>query len=259
MAVISTNPALRSGFDHPGTPGWASSAGDRPFSAADVMTLRGTVAKTALCLALLTAAGAVGWTLDLPGAVVLVMMLAMFVLSIVISRKPTVARGGALVYAVVEGAAMGAVSRWYADGRVIAGADGAALVWSALGLTIAITLGLLAVYATGLIKPSANFRLALAAATIGIALFYVATIAMSLMGFAMPLVHSTSGWGIAFSVFVVVLASACLVVDFDFVERGVEARMPKHMEWYAAFGLMVTLVWLYLEMLRLLAKLQARR
>jgi uncharacterized YccA/Bax inhibitor family protein len=97
------------------------------------------------------------------------------------------------------------------------------------------------------------------AATGGIAIVYFASFVLSFFGVAIPLIHSSGTFGILFSLFVVTVAALNLVLDFDFIERGVERRAPKYMEWYGAFGLLVTLVWLYLEMLRLLAKLQSRR
>ena len=122
------------------------------------------------------------------------------------------------------------------------------------------TLGaLLAVYATGLIKPSENVKLGIAAATGGIALVYLASFILGFFGVSIPFIHQSGTLGIAFSGFVVVVAALNLVLDFDFIENGVEQGAPKYMEWYAGFGLLVTLVWLYLEILRLLSKLRDRR
>jgi uncharacterized YccA/Bax inhibitor family protein len=255
MSIVTTNPALRSGFERASTAAHPDLILDAP---PDTMTLRGTVAKTAVCLTVLIAAAAWAWTREMSITVVLGLIFSTFAVTILISFRPTLARSAALAYAVLEGLAVGSISKWYADGQVFAGAEGAALIWSSLGLTAAVAICLLSVYATGVIKPNANFKLTVAAATSGVALFYVATIGLSAFNVSMPLVHSTGVWGIAFSVFVVVIAAACLVVDFDFVERGVEDGLPKHMEWFAAFGLMVTLVWLYLEILRLLAKSRSR-
>ena len=109
-----------------------------------------------------------------------------------------------------------------------------------------------------MIQPTQNFRLGVAAATGGIFVFYLVGFALSFFGIQVPLIHSNGLIGILFSVFVVVLAALNLVLDFDFIERGVSHGAPKHMEWYGAFGLLVTLVWLYLEILRLLSKLRSR-
>jgi uncharacterized YccA/Bax inhibitor family protein len=126
-----------------------------------------------------------------------------------------------------------------------------------VGLTIGTLASLLLAYKSGLIRATENFKLGVVAATGGIALLYLVNIGMRLMGFeGMGFIHD-SGWlGIAFSAFVVVIAALNLVLDFDFIESGVEAGAPKSMEWYGAFGLIVTLIWLYLEILRLLSKLR---
>src|SRR5690606_36996592 len=114
-------------------------------------------------------------------------------------------------------------------------------------------------YRSGLIKATENFKLGVVAATGGIALLYLVNIGMRAFGFeGMGFIHDSGLIGIGFSAFVVVIAALNLVLDFDFIENGVEHGAPKYMEWYAAFGLLVTLVWLYLEILRLLSKLQSR-
>jgi uncharacterized YccA/Bax inhibitor family protein len=125
-------------------------------------------------------------------------------------------------------------------------------------LTFGTFAGLLAAYQTGVIRASENFKLGIFAATAGIGLVYLATLVLGMFGIAIPYIHS-SGWiGIGFSLFVVVIAALNLVLDFDFIGQGAASRAPKYLEWYAAFGLLVTLVWLYIEFLRLLAKLQRR-
>jgi uncharacterized YccA/Bax inhibitor family protein len=128
----------------------------------------------------------------------------------------------------------------------------------AVGLTFGTLAALLMAYRSGLIKATENFKLGVVAATGGIALLYLVNIGMGFFGKSMPFIHDSGLMGIAFSGFVVVIAALNLVLDFDFIERGVEQQAPKYMEWYAAFGLLVTLVWLYLEILRLLSKLQSR-
>ena len=223
------------------------------------MTLPGAVRKTALSLLVLSLSAAFAWGMTLPSPAVWLLMFACIGLSLVITFKPTAATYLTLPYAVLEGFVVSSISKWYVSGLVYAGAGGPGLVWTALGLTVAIFAALLLIYATGVIKPSANFKLALVAATAGVSLFYLATMLLGVFGVQMPLVFSTGTFGLGFSLLMVVLASACLVADFDFVEEGVKNGLPKHMEWFAAFGLMVTVVWLYLEILRLLAKLQSRR
>lgn len=126
----------------------------------------------------------------------------------------------------------------------------------AVGATFGTLFCLLAAYRSGVIKATENFKLGLFAATGGICMLYLMTMLLRLFGLDMPFVHDTGIVGIGFSLVVVAIAALNLVLDFDFIESGVEARAPKRLEWYAAFGLMVTLIWLYLEILNLLAKLQ---
>ncbi len=110
-----------------------------------------------------------------------------------------------------------------------------------------------------MIKVSDNFRLGVVAATGGIALLYIVSMVMRVFGTSIPFIHESGLIGIGFSLFVIVIASLNLVLDFDFIEKGAEYGAPKYMEWYGAFGLIVTLIWLYMEILRLLAKLRGRR
>jgi uncharacterized YccA/Bax inhibitor family protein len=132
------------------------------------------------------------------------------------------------------------------------------IVIQAVGLTFGTLFGLLMAYKSGLIKATENFKLGVVAATGGIMLLYFVSIVLSFFGIGIPFIHSSGTFGILFSLFVVVVAALNLVLDFDFIEQGAEQGAPKFMEWYAAFGLLVTLVWLYLEILRLLSKLRSR-
>ena len=133
------------------------------------------------------------------------------------------------------------------------------IVIQAVGLTFCTMFSLLGAYKSGLIKVTENFKLGVFAATGAIGIFYFFSIILGFFGINLPLIHSNGIFGIGFSVFVVVIAALNLVMDFDFIESGEAMGAPKYMEWYSAFGLMVTLVWLYIEILRLLAKLQSRR
>jgi uncharacterized YccA/Bax inhibitor family protein len=128
----------------------------------------------------------------------------------------------------------------------------------AVALTFGTLVALLLVYRSGIIKVTDNFRLGVVAATGGIALFYVATMIMGFFGVRFPSVFGAGALGIGISLFVVIVAALNLVLDFDLIERGAQAGAPKYMEWYGAFALMVTLIWLYLEILRLLSKLRSR-
>lgn len=241
MSLVSPSPALANGFKN------ASAVLDQPST----MTLQGAVRRTWIVLALAVCSGIFAGVY-LPDAALIALLIPAVVLGLVTAFRPALARYTAVPYALLEGGFAGLVSRWYAQEY------GSSIVVWALGITVAIFAALLGVYSLRLIKVTENFRLALAAATGGIALFYLAAFVASFFGVTFPLIASSSTFGIAFSVFVVVIASANLVTDFDFIERGAEASLPRHMEWFAAFGLLVTLVWLYLELLRLLAKLQRR-
>ena len=135
------------------------------------------------------------------------------------------------------------------------------IVTNAIFLTVGILLALLTAYRSGIIKPTENFKLGIFAATGGIALVYFVNFIMGFFGSSMGImqIDNASPLSIGFSIVVVIIAALNLVLDFDFIEEGSENGAPKYMEWYGAFGLLVTLIWLYLEILRLLAKLNSRR
>jgi uncharacterized YccA/Bax inhibitor family protein len=128
----------------------------------------------------------------------------------------------------------------------------------AVSLTFGTLVVLLLAYRSGLIPVTEKFRMGIVAATGGIALFYVLQIVLGLFGVHFTAVNGSGVIGIGFSIFVVIIAALNLVLDFDFIESGVRMGAPKYMEWYSAFGLMVTLIWLYFEILRLLSKLRSR-
>ena len=224
------------------------------------MTLNGTINKTGILLLLTVLTAAFSWNqalgpdgLPAPGFAVYMWGGAIggLVLALITVFKKTWSPVTAPLYALVEGFFLGAISAVY-------NAQFGGIVMQAVMLTFGILFALLFAYRSGLIKATENFILGVVAATGGIALVYLATIALGFFGIKIPLIHESGLIGIGFSLFVVVIASLNLVLDFDFIETGVEQGAPKYMEWYGAFGLMVTLVWLYLELLRLLSKLQSR-
>jgi len=133
------------------------------------------------------------------------------------------------------------------------------IVVAAAGASVATLAALLFAYQSGLIRATESFKRGVIIATMGIALFYLMMMVLGFFGIQMPSINGSGLLGIGFSVFVVVIAALNLVIDFDAIEQGAQSGAPKYMEWYAAFGLMVTLVWLYFEILRLLAKLSNRR
>lgn len=216
------------------------------------MTIEGTVVKTGILLALVTISGAVTWQAFASQSSLLLPLwiggaIAGLVLALITIFKQTWAPVTAPLYAAAEGLFLGGISAMY-------NAQFNGIVFQAIGLTFGTLFVLLLAYQSGLIKASENFKLGVIAATGAIFLFYMVSIALSFLGIGVPFIHDNGLFGIGFSLFVVAIAALNLVLDFDFIENAAEAGSPKYMEWYGAFGLMVTLVWLYLEILRLLAK-----
>jgi len=223
-----------------------------------VMTLNGTVLKTAILTLLLVTSASFSWKLIMGGSppawigsALTYGWIVPLVLGLIISFKPRTAPALAPVYALCNGFFVGIISAMYESAF-------GGIVLTAVMLTCGILFALLAAYSTGMIKPTENFKLGIVAATGGIFLFYLATMVLGMFGIQIPGLFGNGWLGIAFSAFVVIIAALNLVLDFDFIENGCAAGAPKHMEWYAAFGLLVTLVWLYLEILRLLSKLRSR-
>ena len=218
----------------------------------EVMSIQGTVNKTFVLLFLTAMSAFWVWNNPLqflpfiwPAAIV------GFILALVTVFNRQWVPFTAPLYAAVEGIVLGGIS-------AVMEKSYPGIVMQAVALTFGTLFTLLLAYTSGLIKPTENFKLGVVAATGGIVLIYIASIILGFFGLRIPLIHESGPIGIAFSVFVVVIAALNLVLDFDFIERGAQARAPKYMEWYGAFGLIVTLIWLYLEILRLLAKTRRR-
>ena len=177
--------------------------------------------------------------------------IAGFIVALVTVFKQTWAPITAPLYALLEGLVIGGVSAMFE-------AQFPGIVIQAAALTLGTCLAMLLAFKSRLIRATENFKMGVFAATGGIALFYILTMVLGFFGIQMPLMYGNSLASIGFSVVVVIIAALNLVLDFDFIEQGAAQGAPKYMEWYGAFGLMVTLIWLYLEMLRLLAKLRSR-
>lgn len=233
-------------------------------------TLRrgGVASATAVLLAIIVATGLVGWnvvdvatstnaagktvteSVSIPpwifGAVIVG-----FVLAIITFVKPNLARITGPLYAVAEGLFIGAISKVYE-------AQYTGIVLQAVGLTIGVFLLMLMLFATGRIRVTPKLTAGIAVATGAVFLVYAASFVLSLFGSGVPYIHDSGPIGIGFSVVVVGIAAFNLLIDFDFIDRAEAAGAPRRMEWYAAFSLVVTLVWLYLELLRLLGKLRSR-
>ena len=219
---------------------------------ADVMTLDGTVNKCAISI-LITMAAAY-WTFSTPSMApfTLPALIVGLILALIIIFKNTTAPFLTPVYAVVEGVALGAIS-------LFAETQYPGIVFQAISLTFGTLFALLLAYKSGWIKATENFKLGVIAATGGIFIVYMLSLVLSLFGVEMSFLHDSSPLSIGISVFVVIIAALNLVLDFDFIENASDAgNTPKYMEWVGAFGLLVTLVWLYIEILHLLMKLQSR-
>jgi uncharacterized YccA/Bax inhibitor family protein len=248
---------------------------DHSFGVArsDAMTVQGTVGKTSLLLAILSACGIWAWNMAVrDGAQAHIPLLAVggiggFVVALLTIFRPTVAPWTAPLYAAAEGVFLGIFSQVIQSGldaRMAAGAGGRAvntqgIVFQAIALTVSVLCVMLFLYGSRIVRVTDKFRTGVIMATGALALFYVVTFVVGLFGVNMPLVFSSSPLGIGFSLFAVGLASVNLLLDFDMIERGAASGAPKYMEWYGAFGLLVTLVWLYLEILRLLRKFADQR
>ena len=217
------------------------------------MTIEGTVNKTAISLLLLVGTGY--FTFDVVNPVLLVGCgIGGFVIAVITVFKKEWAPITVPIYASLEGAMLGGISYMY--NSLYNG-----IVTNAILLTLGILVSLLIAYRSGYIKPTENFKLGIFAATGGIAIVYLINFIMGFFGsgFSIMNINNSSPLSIGFSVVVVIIASLNLVLDFDFIEEGAERGAPKYMEWYGAFGLLVTLIWLYLEILRLLAKINSRK
>lgn len=223
----------------------------------DIMTLEGTVSKSMFLIALVIGAGIVGWKMCgmsyfaphlqtiLVGSSILGLITAMITIF-----KKTMAPTTAPAYAILEGITLGIFSFMYESAY-------SGIIFQAVLLTVSVFLALLLCYKSGLIQPTENFKLAVISATIGIFFVYILSFIGQFLGFTIPYIHDSGPIGIGVSVIIVIVAALNLVLDFDFIEKGSDSgRLPGYMEWYAAFGLLVTLVWLYIEILRLLAKLR---
>jgi uncharacterized YccA/Bax inhibitor family protein len=237
----TANPAFTRNFE----------SNDSTLPLSERMTLDGAVNKTGILLALCFSGAFVGW--NTPGLILPAAIIGFILALVTIFRSPAKAGSTAPLYAIAQGVALGGITFMYESAF-----DGIAI--QAIGLTFGILASLLICYKSGIIKPTENFRLMVAAGTGGIFLLYLVSFIMSFFGSGISLLSPTNGslMSIGLSLGIVCVASASLVLDFDFIEQGADKGLPKYMEWYGAFSLMVTLVWLYLEVLRLLSKLRSR-
>lgn len=221
------------------------------------MTINGTINKTLLSLLIMVVSGSIVWDFAFKGyidkAIVLgvIGMFGSLILSLFIVFIRKAFRIAVPIYAALEGLCLGGVSAY-----IESTCPGIAI--QAILATFATLFFMLFLYRTGLIKCSEKFRAVLFISTCSVFGIYLVNFIGSFFGLHIPQINTTSNIGIGFSLFVVAIASLNLIIDFDFIERGAEGLLSKEYEWYGAFGLMVTLVWLYLEILKLLGKLRNR-
>ena len=260
LSLRSGNPALSS----------SNFKNIKTISIGEKMTISGTVNKTIISLIILLLTGYFSfnyaggnWFFIIGGSI------GGLILAIITIFKKEWSPITVPIYAGLEGLALGGISFWYANSTFIAenvgsevGSDNTGIVPQAITLTLGILFALLFAYKSKIIAATENFKLGVFAATGGIfVVYFIGMIMHFIPGLAFPsfLSPTNASWfSIGFSLFVVIIASLNLVLDFDFIEEGSERGLPKYMEWYAAFGLLVTLIWLYLEILRLLSKLRSR-
>lgn len=227
-------------------------------SRADAMTTSGVVNKTAILLMLVLLSAGYTWSvyyktgsIDTVAPWMMVGLFGGMIAALVTVFKKEWAPITAPMYALLEGLFLGGLSS-----TIEASYPG--LVVQATGLTFGTLAFMLFIYKSGVIAVTEKFRVGLFAATGAIAMFYLVSMGLSFFGIAVPFISGSGLFGIGFSLVVVFIAALNLVLDFDFIEQGARYSLPKYMEWYAAFGLMVTLIWLYVEMLRLLSKIRER-
>ncbi len=224
---------------------------------AEVMSVRGTINKFGLLMLMVIAGAVYTWNLydqfKVPTMMTL-MWIGLFgglVTGLIISFKPTLAAYLAPVYGLLEGFFIGAISALInsAFAEKYPG-----IIMQAVGLTFGVALAMYILYSLKIIRATEKFKSVIMAATLGIGLFYLITIIVRLFGVDLPFMYNASPLGIGISLFVVAIAALNLILDFDRIEQGAAMGAPKFMEWYGAFGLLVTIVWLYIEILRLLSR-----
>jgi len=258
--MLGSNPALNEDTFDPGYD---------VVDHANVMTLESTAVKSGVLVGLTVVAAAITWTLSTPGgtfdgAVAMPWMLGGLIVGLILAVitifNPKGAPFTAPLYAIAEGLFLGAVSAYYdaVYGSTASGGMFSGIVFQAVALTLGVLVSMLVLYATRVIRVTAKLRAGVLAATGAVCLVYMVSIVMNLFGATMPYLHSTGPIGIGISLVIVGIAAFNLLLDFDLIEKGCQQQAPKYMEWYAGFALLVTLVWLYLEILRLLSKLRAR-
>ncbi len=226
----------------------------------DVMTERGTMNKFGFLFLMVIASASFTWNAFYEGKNVLPWVIgaaiAGLIIALIICFKPKTSPYLAPAYGLVEGVFVGGISATY---NYAFAEQAPGIVMQAVGLTFGVVIAMYLLYRFGIIKATQKFKSIVITATVGIAFFYVLAMVLRLFGIQMPLIHEGTTMGIIFSLIVVSIAALNLILDFDMIENGVAMGAPKFMEWFSAFGLLVTIVWLYIEILRLLSKFAGRK
>ena len=218
----------------------------------EAMSVQGVVNKTGFSLCLLMLSASTIWMNPEMSGLAILGFFGGLVSALITIFKPKLGYITVPIYAISQGLVLGLISR-------LLDAQYPGIAVQAIFLTFGTLGSLLLAYMSGLIKATENFKLGVVAATGGIGVLYLLNFIMGFFGSGIGVIHSNSNFGILFSLGVVIIAALNLVLDFDYIEQGADSGAPKFLEWYATFGLLVTLIWLYLEILRLLSKLNSRR
>ena len=226
----------------------------------NVMTVRGTLNKFGFLFLMVMGTAFYAWKEFAEGGNVQPMIwtgaIGGLIVALIITFKKEWAPFLAPAYALLEGLFVGAISAYY---NFVFAEKAPFIIITAVGLTFGTAIAMYLLYAARIIRATQKFKAIIFTATVGIAIFYLLTLVMRMFGMQVPFIHEGTTFGILFSLFVVAIAALNLILDFDMIEQGAESGAPKYMEWYGAFGLLVTIVWLYLEILRLLAKISGRK
>jgi len=232
---------------------------DEVVSHENAMTVKGTLQKFGFLFLMVMGTAFYSWKEFAQGGNVQPLIwtgaIGGLVVAIVIMFKKEWSPYLAPAYALLEGLFVGAISAYY-DFAFAAYAPN--IIMNAVGLTFGTCIAMYLLYTFKIIKATAKFKSIVVTATAGIFIFYMINLALGLFGISIPFLHESSALGIGFSVFVVALTALNLILNFNIIENGVQLGAPKYMEWYSAFGLLVVIVWLYLEILRLLSLLSGR-
>ncbi len=232
---------------------------DNVVSHENAMTLRGTLNKFGFLFLMVMGTAFYSWKEYANGGNVMPLILTGaiggLVVAIVLVFKKEWAPYLAPAYALLEGLFVGAISAYYSAAFAEQAPN---IIMNAVGLTFGTCIAMYLLYSFKIIRATEKFKSIVITATVGIGIFYLLSWILSFFGINIPFLHEGSAMGIGFSLFVVAIAALNLTLDFDMIENGVEMGAPKYMEWFGAFGLLVTVVWLYLEILRLLSKISSR-